>query len=90
MTTLFTSMLHPFRYMRLFCLAVTGRPLPPKYVRKLERKARRQGVEVDKLWDRVEVCSGIYGLGIGSSDSAWDEEYERYDGSLELNDEDYI
>jgi len=82
MTTLFTSMLHPFRYMRLFCLAVTGRPLPPKYVRKLERKARRQGVEVDKLWDRVE--------GIGSSDSAWDEEYERYDGSLELNDEDYI
>lgn len=84
---LVNHLLHPFRFTRLFFLAIEGKPLPAKYVRRLERIARRRGVTVDELWDSVEQdYDGMPMLGGGL---AWDEEYEQYDGDLDL-DGDYI
>jgi len=79
-------MVHPFRSMRLFYLACLGKPMPAKYIRKLERKAAKRGMTLDELWDTVEG-GGKGGEGVEDDKATrqeWDEEYERYDGSLEI------
>jgi hypothetical protein len=77
--------------MRLFYLACLGKPMPAKYVRKLERKAAKRGMTLDELWDTVDPQGvGVQGTRATEAEERatrqeWDEEYERYDGSLDIN-----
>jgi len=62
--------------------------MPAKYQRKLERKAARRGMTVEELWDTIDPqMAGVRSVGAeGATRQEWDEEYERYDGSLEIED----
>ena len=75
------TVFHPFRTIRLFFRMALGKPLPAKYQRKLEKAAKRQGLTVEELWDQHD---GIH-VTTRATELAWDEEYEQYDGSLDID-----
>jgi hypothetical protein len=82
-------LIHPFRSTRLFYRACLGKPLPAKYVRKLEKKAAKRGMTLDELWDTVDGSGDWDGVRTAGEERAtrleWDEEYEAYDGTLDID-----